>query len=93
MRIEISRLTKTYGGDVHALNGIDLDVPTGMYGLLSSNGAGKTTLMRILAGFAGPPPGTVRVGGHDVGTARRRERGRTPGARIPPPGARGSTPS
>ncbi|ACZ84166.1 ABC transporter ATP-binding protein [Streptosporangium roseum] len=69
MRIEISRLTKTYRGGVHALDGLDLDVPTGMYGLLGSNGAGKTTLMRILAGLLSPTSGTVRVGGHDVATA------------------------
>ncbi|MER5319663.1 ABC transporter ATP-binding protein [Streptosporangium roseum] len=69
MRIEISRLTKTYRGGVHALDGLDLDVPTGMYGLLGSNGAGKTTLMRILAGLLRPTSGTVRVGGHDVTTA------------------------
>lgn len=68
MRIEISRLTKTYRGGVHALDGLDLDVPTGMYGLLGSNGAGKTTLMRILAGLLRPTSGTVRVGGHDVTT-------------------------
>ncbi|GAA3087785.1 ABC transporter ATP-binding protein [Streptosporangium carneum] len=66
MRIEISRLTKTYRGGVRALDGLDLDVPTGMYGLLGSNGAGKTTLMRILAGLLRPTSGTVRVGGHDV---------------------------
>ncbi|MEV8632531.1 ABC transporter ATP-binding protein [Streptosporangium sp. NPDC051023] len=66
MRIEISRLTKTYRGGVRALDGLDLEVPTGMYGLLGSNGAGKTTLMRILAGLLKPTSGTVRVGGHDV---------------------------
>ncbi|MEU7986261.1 ABC transporter ATP-binding protein [Streptosporangium canum] len=69
MRIEISRLTKTYKGGVRALDGLDLDVPTGMYGLLGSNGAGKTTLMRILAGLLRPTSGTVRVGGHDITTA------------------------
>lgn len=68
MRIEISRLTKTYRGGVHALDGLDLDVPTGMYGLLGSNGAGKTTLMRILAGLLKPTSGTVLVGGHDIAT-------------------------
>ncbi|MFC4060093.1 ABC transporter ATP-binding protein [Planomonospora corallina] len=66
MRIEISGLTKTYRGGVRALDGLDLDVPTGMYGLLGSNGAGKTTLMRILAGLLKPTSGTVLVGGHDV---------------------------
>ncbi|MET8337354.1 ABC transporter ATP-binding protein [Streptosporangium canum] len=69
MRIEISRLTKTYRGGARALDGLDLDVPTGMYGLLGSNGAGKTTLMRILAGLLRPTSGTVRVGGHDIATA------------------------
>ncbi|MER7132181.1 ATP-binding cassette domain-containing protein [Streptosporangium saharense] len=83
MRIEISRLTKTYRGGVHALDGIDLDVPTGMYGLLGSNGAGKTTLMRVLAGLLRPTSGTVRIGGHDVTTpagrlAVRRELGYLP---------------
>ncbi|MEV4243963.1 ABC transporter ATP-binding protein [Streptosporangium canum] len=69
MRIEISRLTKTYKGGVRALDELDLDVPTGMYGLLGSNGAGKTTLMRILAGLLRPTSGRVRVGGHDITTA------------------------
>ncbi|MCT9932736.1 ABC transporter ATP-binding protein [Planotetraspora sp. A-T 1434] len=68
MRIQISGLSKTYKGGVHALAGLDLDVPTGMYGLLGSNGAGKTTLMRILAGILKPTSGTVRVGGHDITT-------------------------
>ncbi|HEY4331991.1 MAG TPA: ATP-binding cassette domain-containing protein, partial [Ilumatobacteraceae bacterium] len=36
-------------GDVHALNGVSLDVPTGsVLGLLGPNGAGKTTAVRIL---------------------------------------------
>ncbi|WP_424535030.1 ABC transporter ATP-binding protein [Sphaerisporangium viridialbum] len=68
MRIEISHLTKTYKGHVRALDGVDLDVPTGMYGLLGSNGAGKTTLMRILVGLLKPTSGTIRVGGHDLTT-------------------------
>lgn len=68
MRIEISGLTKTYRGGVAALDGLDLVVPTGMFGLLGANGAGKTTLMRILAGLVKPTSGRVAVGGHDLGT-------------------------
>ncbi len=69
MRIEISGLTKTYRGGVAALDGLDLVVPIGMFGLLGANGAGKTTLMRILAGLVRPTSGRVTVGGHDMSTA------------------------
>ncbi len=67
--IEITALTKTYGTGgraVHALNGIDLQIDSGMFGLLGPNGAGKTTLMRILAGIANPTGGKIRVEGHDL---------------------------
>ncbi|MEV6630313.1 ABC transporter ATP-binding protein [Actinoplanes sp. NPDC051470] len=68
MRIDIDRLTKRYRGGVTALDGLSLEVPTGMFGLLGANGAGKTTLMRILAGLLRPTGGSVRVGEHDVTT-------------------------
>jgi ABC-type multidrug transport system ATPase subunit len=72
MRIEISGLTKTYRGGVAALDGLDLVVPTGMFGLLGANGAGKTTLMRILTGIVRPSSGRVTVAGHDIGTGAGR---------------------
>ncbi|MGI5521711.1 ATP-binding cassette domain-containing protein [Micromonospora sp. CA-259024] len=72
MRIEISGLTKTYRGGVAAIDGLDLTVPTGMFGLLGANGAGKTTLMRILAGIVRPTSGRVTVGEHDLGTGAGR---------------------
>ncbi|MEU4156429.1 ABC transporter ATP-binding protein [Actinoplanes sp. NPDC026670] len=72
MRIEISGLTKTYRGRVHALENLDLDIPTGMFGLLGANGAGKSTLMRILAGIVRPTAGRVVVGGHDLATGSGR---------------------
>ncbi|GIH51058.1 ABC-type multidrug transport system, ATPase component [Microbispora rosea] len=67
MDIQISGLRRTFG-KVTALDGLDLTVPGGMYGLLGTNGAGKTTLMRVLAGVLPPTAGTVRVGGHDLAT-------------------------
>jgi ABC-2 type transport system ATP-binding protein len=72
MVIEISALTKTYRGGVVALDGIDLVVPTGMFGLLGANGAGKTTLMRILAGILRPTSGRVVVDEHGLRTAAGR---------------------
>jgi ABC-2 type transport system ATP-binding protein len=64
--IETSGLVKTFG-TTRAVDGIDLQVPTGsVYGVLGPNGAGKTTMVRILATLLRPDGGTARVFGHDV---------------------------
>ncbi len=64
--IAVAGLHKRYPG-VHALRGIDLDVPRGeFFGLLGPNGAGKTTLIHVLAGLAHADEGSARVLGHDV---------------------------
>ena len=78
MEVRIEGLTKTYGGKVRALDGVDLEIPTGMFGLLGPNGAGKTTLMRILAGILRPTSGSVWAGEHDAAT----EAGRTAIKRV-----------
>ena len=72
MCIEITALTKVYGGHRQALRGVDLRISNGMYGLLGPNGAGKTTFMRILSGIVSASSGRVVVNGHDVSTRRGR---------------------
>ena len=64
--LTIRALVKVYPGPVAALQGVDLDVPVGMFGLLGPNGAGKSTLMRIVAGLLEPTSGQVRFDGADV---------------------------
>jgi ABC-2 type transport system ATP-binding protein len=64
--LTIRNLVKIYPGPVAALQGIDLDVPRGMFGLLGPNGAGKTTLMRVLAGLLEPTSGTVVLDNVDL---------------------------
>jgi putative ABC transport system ATP-binding protein len=63
-------LTRTYGrGDaqVHALRGVDLDVPTGRFtAIMGPSGSGKSTLMHCLAGLDQPTSGTVTVAGQDL---------------------------
>jgi len=49
MQLSIKDLNKTYPNGVHALKGVTLDIPTGMFGLLGPNGAGKSSLMRTIA--------------------------------------------
>ncbi len=65
--IAVSGVTKTYGDDVQALNGVTIDVEQGeFFGLLGPNGAGKSTLVRILATLTKPDSGQATVAGHDV---------------------------
>ncbi len=69
--IEIRQLSKTYGRGaraVTALDQVDLQIESGMFGLLGPNGAGKTTLMRVLAGIVNPSQGKAFVEGNDVST-------------------------
>jgi putative ABC transport system ATP-binding protein len=65
-------LTKTFGrGDteVHALRGIDLDLPRGRFtAIMGPSGSGKSTLMHCLAGLDQASGGTVTVAGIDLGS-------------------------
>jgi len=73
--LKVRGLKKTYGNQIRALRGIDLEVPGGMFGLLGPNGAGKTTLMKILATLLEPDEGAAELNGIDLvvqkGKARR----------------------
>ncbi len=54
-------------GDVHALQGVSLEVPTAtVLGVLGPNGAGKTTVVRILTTLLRPDAGRAVVAGFDV---------------------------
>jgi ABC-type multidrug transport system ATPase subunit len=74
--LRIQGLVKVYPGPVAALQGVDLDVPVGMFGLLGPNGAGKTTLMRILAGLLEATSGSVTLDGDDILSKPERVRAR-----------------
>jgi ABC-2 type transport system ATP-binding protein len=59
--LRVSGLRKAYK-DVVAVDGIDLDVPSGeCFGLLGPNGAGKTTTIEICEGLTTPDAGDVEV--------------------------------
>jgi peptide/nickel transport system ATP-binding protein len=58
--VEVEKLTKTFGGGVQALAGVDLVVHRGeTLGLVGESGSGKTTLARVLLGLTAPDPGSV----------------------------------
>jgi ABC-type multidrug transport system ATPase subunit len=64
--LELSGLTKTYGNQVRALDGVSLSIPKGMFGLLGPNGAGKSSLMRTIATLQAPDQGTLTFGDIDI---------------------------
>lgn len=84
--IELSGLRKVYpaaGGDVVALDGIDLVVEKGaVHGIVGRSGAGKSTLVRCLTGLERPTSGSVTVDGREISSlteARLREARRAMG--------------
>ena len=64
--IEVSHLTKKYGGHL-AVDDVSFTVEDGQsYGLLGPNGAGKSTIMNILTGYLSATSGQVTVAGHPL---------------------------
>jgi ABC-type sugar transport system ATPase subunit len=64
--VGVEGVSKRFGG-VHALRGIDLEIPRGsIHALVGENGAGKSTLAKILAGVYRPDEGTIFVNGRHV---------------------------
>lgn len=64
--LELSQLSHRYANGTQALDGVNLHIPTGMFGLLGPNGAGKSTLMRCIASLQTPSEGSIRFGDIDV---------------------------
>ncbi|WP_436346274.1 ATP-binding cassette domain-containing protein [Natronorubrum sp. FCH18a] len=64
--IDISNVTKRYGGET-ALDDLDLTVRRGeIYGFLGPNGAGKSTTINLILDFIRPTAGEVSVFGLDA---------------------------
>jgi putative ABC transport system ATP-binding protein len=75
--IVLEHVEKTYGSGevaVHALRGIDLEIPAGQFVVvLGPSGSGKTTLMNLVGGIEAPTAGRVVVAGRDIARLDDRE--------------------
>jgi ABC-2 type transport system ATP-binding protein len=64
--IRTMQLSRDFG-PVHAVDSINLEVPTGsVFGFLGPNGAGKTTTIRLLLGLLEPSGGQGQVLNYDL---------------------------
>jgi ABC-type multidrug transport system ATPase subunit len=66
MKLKISNLSKTYDNGVKALDNLNLEIGTGMFGLLGPNGAGKSSLMRTIATLQKPDSGSIEFNGINI---------------------------
>jgi putative ABC transport system ATP-binding protein len=68
--IELRGVTRDFevgGRPVHALRGVDLDVPDGEYlSVMGPSGSGKSTLLNLLGCLDRPTAGTYRLDGQEV---------------------------
>ncbi len=73
--LSIRGLTHEYTPGTRALDGVNLDIPPGMFGLLGPNGAGKSSLMRCIATLQSPSEGQIEftAGGERIDVRREPE--------------------
>ena len=59
-------LVKNFG-NVHALAGVDIDIPSGQaLAIMGPSGSGKSTLLHCLSGILTPTSGEICLGGKNV---------------------------
>jgi putative ABC transport system ATP-binding protein len=73
--IGLAKAYQTEAGEVHALRGIDLDLPDGEFlVLLGPSGSGKSTFLNILGGLDQPTSGHILFRGQDLSGYSERQR-------------------
>jgi NitT/TauT family transport system ATP-binding protein len=65
--VSIRGVSHSFGGDVAALDGIDLEVPDGQFvAIVGPSGCGKSTLLSLVAGLRRPSRGAVLCDGEPI---------------------------
>ncbi len=72
--LKINKLDKYYGS-VHAVRGVDLEIPAGEFTVLvGQSGCGKSTLLRSIAGLEDISGGTIEIAGEVVNDLAPKDR-------------------
>ncbi|MCC5574953.1 ABC transporter ATP-binding protein [Microtetraspora sp. AC03309] len=67
MIVQLTSVTKRYGGEVTALRDVTLEIGYGeLVAIVGRSGSGKSTMLNMIGTLDRPSGGIVRVGGHDV---------------------------
>lgn len=65
--VELVGVTKRFGEDVLAVDGLELTIRDGeFFSLLGPSGCGKTTTLRMIAGFEFPTEGSIKIHGAEM---------------------------
>ena len=65
--IDIKNVSKTFNGNVKAINKVSLRVNNGeIVGFIGLNGAGKTTLIKMMTGILKIDEGSIKIDSHDI---------------------------
>lgn len=75
--LQLRNVTKTYrqgAVEVHALQGIDLDIEKGEFTAIAGpSGSGKTTLLNLIGCLDSPSTGTIRLAGENLSRLNRNQ--------------------
>lgn len=75
MIISASNLTRTYSGNIHAVDDVSFQIKAGDFiAITGPSGCGKSTLLNMLAAMDAPDSGTLVVDGIDLKDASEPER-------------------
>lgn len=75
--LQARALNYAYGGEIPALDRMDLDLQAGeLLALLGPNGSGKSTMIKMLSGLLRPDAGEVLLAGKDIRSHHPRDRAR-----------------
>jgi len=81
--VDVTKVYRLQGEEVHALRGVSLEVPVGDYiAIMGTSGSGKSTLLNLLGCLDRPTSGELWLGPDNVATLNDDQRSRVRGSRI-----------